>query len=118
MTLLVSAVRQHLKKVNFHNFNSLLQAFRHDDKKGQVVIEGEDLQDMCRQFNLDLSGLVLDDLMEYCDMDKDGLINFQEFANFLNWKNKMAISKVEQRILTSESKTSTPQITCRERLSL
>uniref|UniRef100_A0A8C8CUI6 EF-hand domain-containing protein n=1 Tax=Oncorhynchus tshawytscha TaxID=74940 RepID=A0A8C8CUI6_ONCTS len=100
---LVSAVRQHLKKVNFHNFNSLLQAFRHDDKKGQVVIEGEDLQDMCRQFNLDLSGLVLDDLMEYCDMDKDGLINFQEFANFLNWKNKMAISKVEQRILTSDN---------------
>ncbi|XP_029574652.1 EF-hand domain-containing family member B-like [Salmo trutta] len=28
---LVSAVHQHLKKVNFHNFNSLLQAFRHYD---------------------------------------------------------------------------------------
>ncbi|XP_055783886.1 EF-hand domain-containing family member B-like [Salvelinus fontinalis] len=104
---LVSAVHQHLKKVNFHNFNSLLQAFRHDDKKGQGVIDGEDLQDVCHQFNLDLSGPVLDDLMEYCDMDKDGLINFQEFANFLNWKDKMPISKVEQRILTSECKIST-----------
>ncbi|XP_041732463.1 EF-hand domain-containing family member B isoform X1 [Coregonus clupeaformis] len=104
---LVSAVRQHLKKVNFHHFNSLLQAFRHYDKKGQGVIDREDLQDVCRQFNLDLSGPVLDDLMEYCDVDKDGLINFLEFANFLNWKDKMPISKVEQCILTSERKTST-----------
>uniref|UniRef100_A0A8C7NYC9 EF-hand domain-containing protein n=1 Tax=Oncorhynchus mykiss TaxID=8022 RepID=A0A8C7NYC9_ONCMY len=104
---LVSAVRQHLKKVNFHHFNSLLQAFRHYDKKGQGVIDKEDLRDVCRQFNLDLSGPMLDDLMEYCDVDKDGLINFLEFANFLNWKDKMPISKVEQRILTSECKTST-----------
>ncbi|XP_071239777.1 EF-hand domain-containing family member B isoform X2 [Salvelinus alpinus] len=86
---LVSAVRQHLKK------------------KGQGVIDKEDLQDVCRQFNLDLSGPMLDDLMEYCDVDKDGLLNFLEFANFLNWKDKMPISKVEQRILTSECKTST-----------
>lgn len=70
-------------------------------QKGQGVIDKEDLHDVCRQFNLDLSGPMLDDLMEYCDVDKDGLINFLEFANFLNWKDKMPISKVEQRILTS-----------------
>lgn len=29
---LVNSVRHHLKKVNFHNFSSLLQAFRHYDK--------------------------------------------------------------------------------------
>uniref|UniRef100_A0A4W5NLM2 EF-hand domain-containing protein n=1 Tax=Hucho hucho TaxID=62062 RepID=A0A4W5NLM2_9TELE len=118
---LVSAVHQHLKKVNFRYFNSLLQAFRHYDKKGQGVIDREDLQDVCRQFNLDLSGPVLDDLMEYCDMDKDVLINFQEFANFLNWKDKMTISKVEQRILTSECSFPFKSTICdwwTERLSL
>ncbi|XP_036414117.1 EF-hand domain-containing family member B [Colossoma macropomum] len=97
---LVSAVQQHLKKANFHNFTSLLQAFRHYDKKDQGKIDKEDLRDMCHQFNLDLSGDVLDGLMDYCDVDKDGLINFLEFANFLNWKDKMPISKAEQRILT------------------
>ncbi|XP_037389850.1 EF-hand domain-containing family member B isoform X1 [Pygocentrus nattereri] len=97
---LVSAVRQHLKKANFHNFASLLQAFRHYDKKGQGKIDKDDLRDVCRQLNLDLSGDVLDGLMDYCDVDKDGLINFLEFANFLNWKDKMPISKAEQRILT------------------
>ncbi|XP_072548550.1 EF-hand domain-containing family member B [Salminus brasiliensis] len=103
---LVSAVRQHLKKANFHNFTSLLQAFRHYDKKGQGKIDKEDLQGVCRQFNLDLSGDVLDGLMDYCDIDKDGLINFLEFANFLNWKDKMLIGPAEQRILTRERKAS------------
>ncbi|XP_049323534.1 EF-hand domain-containing family member B [Astyanax mexicanus] len=104
---LVNAVRQHLKKANFHNFTSLLQAFRHYDKKGQGKIDKQDLQDVCRQFNLDLSGDVLEGLVDYCDVDKDGLINFLEFANFLNWKDKMPIRPAEQRILTRERKVST-----------
>ncbi|XP_010888160.2 EF-hand domain-containing family member B isoform X1 [Esox lucius] len=116
---LVSAVRQHLKKVNFHNFNSLLQAFRHYDKKGQGSIDKDNLRDVCVQFNLDLSEPVLDSLMEYCDVDKDGLLNFLEFTNFLNWKDKMPISKLEQDILTSERKASTaPANMKREAISL
>lgn len=65
------------------------------------MIDKEDLQAVCRQFQLDVSRLVLDDLMEYCDTDKDGLINFLEFANFLNWKDKMPINSREQCILTN-----------------
>eukprot|EP00064_Thunnus_orientalis_P010591 superscaffoldBa00001452_g10617 len=89
---LVNAVRHRLKKVNFQNFSSLLQAFRHYDKKGKGMIDKEDLQEVCREFHLDVSGPVLDDLIDYCDTDKDGLINFLEFANFLNWKDKMPIN--------------------------
>uniref|UniRef100_A0A3Q3JB97 EF-hand domain-containing protein n=1 Tax=Monopterus albus TaxID=43700 RepID=A0A3Q3JB97_MONAL len=102
---LVSAVQHHLKKVNFHNFPSLLQAFRHYDKKGKGMIDKEDLHAVCRQFQLDVSEPVLNDLMEYCDTDKDGLINFLEFANFLNWKDKMPINIWEQRIITNETST-------------
>ncbi|KAG8009806.1 EF-hand domain-containing family member B [Nibea albiflora] len=98
---LVNAVQHHLKKVNFHNFPSLLQAFRHYDKKGKGMIDRDDLQAVCRQFQLDVSGPVLDDLMDYCDTDKDGLINFLEFANFLNWKGKMPIKSHEQLIMTN-----------------
>uniref|UniRef100_A0A665UGM4 EF-hand domain-containing protein n=1 Tax=Echeneis naucrates TaxID=173247 RepID=A0A665UGM4_ECHNA len=99
---LVNAVQHQLKKVNFHNFPSLLQAFRHYDKKGRGMIDKEDLQAACRQLQLDVSGPVLDDLMDYCDTDKDGLINFLEFANFLNWKDKMPIKTLEQDIITNE----------------
>ncbi|XDV39555.1 hypothetical protein PO909_008782 [Leuciscus waleckii] len=52
---LVSAVRQHLKKSNYQNFSSLLQAFRYYDKKGQGKIDKEDLKD-------------LDELMDYYKM--------------------------------------------------
>ncbi|XP_062841858.1 EF-hand domain-containing family member B [Trichomycterus rosablanca] len=99
---LVSAVRQHLKKSNFQNFSSLLEAFRHYDKKDQGKIDKHDLREACRQFNLDLSEDVLHSLMDHCDPDKDGFISFLEFANFLNWKDKMPISEAEQRTLTAE----------------
>ncbi|XP_076006509.1 EF-hand domain-containing family member B [Genypterus blacodes] len=104
---LVSAARHYLKKVNFHNFPSLLQAFRHYNKKGTGMIDKDDLRDVCRQFQLDLSGSVLDELMSCCDADKDGFINFLEFANFLNWKDKMPLSRREQGIVTGELRTAT-----------
>ncbi|XP_047455206.1 EF-hand domain-containing family member B [Mugil cephalus] len=107
---LVNAVRHHLKKANFHNFPSLLKAFRHYDKKGKGVIDREDLQAVCRQFQLDVSGPVLDDLMDYCDTDKDGHINFVEFANFLNWKDKMPINSREQRIMINERHTNSAPV--------
>lgn len=104
---LVSAVIHRLKKDNFQNFPSLLKAFRHYDKTGKGMIDKDDLLAVCRQFQLDVSGPVLDDLMDCCDLDKDGLINFLEFANFLNWKDKMPIKSQEQNILTNEYWTST-----------
>ncbi|XP_062279123.1 EF-hand domain-containing family member B [Scomber scombrus] len=104
---LVSAVRHHIKKVNFHNFPSLLQAFRHYDKKGKGMIDKDDLKEVCHEFKLDVSEPVLDDLINYCDTDKDGLIDFLEFANFLNWKGKMPINREEQSILTNEHQTDT-----------
>ncbi|KAM4736541.1 EF-hand domain-containing family member B [Anableps anableps] len=90
---LVTAVRHHLMKVNFQNFPSLLTAFRHYDKTGKGLIDKEDLRLVCHEFKLKLNDKVLDGLMEYCDTDKDGFINFLEFANFLNFKDMMPISE-------------------------
>lgn len=55
---------------------------------------------MCRQFQLPVGGSVLEDLMDYCDADRDGLISFVEFANFLSWKDMMPISREEEHLLT------------------
>ncbi|XP_042346837.1 EF-hand domain-containing family member B [Plectropomus leopardus] len=115
---LVNAVRHHLKKINFCNFPSLLQAFKHYDKAAKGMIDKEDLLAVCRQFQLDVSRPVLDDLMDYCDRDKDGLINFLEFANFLNWKDKMPINSREQCILTNERQTSTAPANIEKKLPL
>ncbi|XP_033957943.1 EF-hand domain-containing family member B isoform X2 [Pseudochaenichthys georgianus] len=104
---MVGALQHDLKKVNIQNFSSLLQAFRHYDKAGKGMIDKEDLQAVCHQFQLHVSRQVLDALMDYCDTDKDGLINFLEFSNFLNWKDKMPINRREQCIITNECQTST-----------
>uniref|UniRef100_A0A667X6Z5 EF-hand domain family, member B n=1 Tax=Myripristis murdjan TaxID=586833 RepID=A0A667X6Z5_9TELE len=105
---LVSAVRNLLKKVNFHNFPSLLQAFRHYDKKGRGMIDKEDLLAVCREVQLDLCEPILSDLMDDCDADKDSFINFVEFANFLTWKDKMPINTREQDILTKCRNSTAP----------
>ncbi|CAN2389757.1 family [Pristimantis euphronides] len=88
---MLATVQQHLKKANHQTFTSLLEAFRHYDKNGDGKIDKEDLKKTCDQFGLGLDPVLLDSLIEYCDVDKDGLINFIEFANFLNWKDKMSI---------------------------
>ncbi|XP_054636658.1 EF-hand domain-containing family member B [Dunckerocampus dactyliophorus] len=96
---LAGAVRHHLKTINFQNFPSLLEAFRHYDKKGKGHIDKEDLREVCRNFQLDVSESVLDDLVHFCDTNQNGFIDFLEFANFLTWKDKMPLNREEQNLI-------------------
>ena len=75
-------------------------------QKGKGVIDREDLREVCREFGVRASEAVLDDLMRTCDADQDGVLDFLEFANFLNWKQKMPLSRAEQRVLTGRSHVS------------
>eukprot|EP00074_Homo_sapiens_P085978 XP_016861234.1 EF-hand domain-containing family member B isoform X7 [Homo sapiens] len=96
---LIAAVRHHLKKVNYQKFDTLLAAFRHYDKKGDGMIDKDELQEACDQANLSLDDKLLDQLFDYCDVDNDGFINYLEFANFLNWKDKMLLKEYEERVI-------------------
>uniref|UniRef100_A0A8C8RSP0 EF-hand domain family member B n=1 Tax=Pelusios castaneus TaxID=367368 RepID=A0A8C8RSP0_9SAUR len=100
-----TAIRQNLKKANYHNFSTLLEAFRHYDKNGDGKIDKEELRKSCFQLNLDLDEELLDALFDYCDLDKDGLIDYLEFVNFLNWKDKMSVEEFEKNIITKGTKT-------------
>uniref|UniRef100_A0A096MZI7 EF-hand domain family member B n=2 Tax=Papio anubis TaxID=9555 RepID=A0A096MZI7_PAPAN len=96
---LIAAVRHHLKKVNYQKFDTLLAAFRHYDKKGDGMIDKAELREACDQANLSLDDKLLDQLFDYCDVDNDGFINYLEFANFLNWKDKMLLKEYEERVI-------------------
>ncbi|NWJ10505.1 EFHB protein, partial [Crypturellus undulatus] len=104
----LTAVRQSLKKANYHNFDTLLEAFRYYDKNGDGMIDKDDLRKSCFQLNLNIDAVLLDALFDYCDLDKDGLINYLEFVNFLNWKDKMAVKEFEEKIITKD--TSAPDL--------
>lgn len=86
---IISAMRQHLKKANYHNFQDLVHAFRHYDKSGTGKINLNELREVCTQFSLPVEADLLEQLMDYCDADRDGQINYTEFSNFLNWKDKL-----------------------------
>ncbi|XP_061530750.1 EF-hand domain-containing family member B [Phycodurus eques] len=96
---LANAVRTRLKIINSQNFPSLLEAFRHYDKKGQGRIDKEDLREVCRHFEVVASEAVLDDVVDDCDTDRDGFINFLEFANFLTLKETMPLDRREQHLV-------------------
>ena len=48
-----------------------------------------ELRDCCIQFNLPVEEDLLEELLQYCDEKDEGAIDYNEFANFLNWKDKM-----------------------------
>ncbi|CAH1790543.1 unnamed protein product [Owenia fusiformis] len=91
----LAAIRQHLKKANYHNFHDLLHAFQHYDKNGSGKVDINELREVCVQFNLPVDAVLLEQLMDYCDVDRDGYINYIEFSNFLNWKDKMPTGQPE-----------------------
>nr|CAB3241289.1 EF-hand domain-containing family member B-like [Phallusia mammillata] len=94
------AIRQHLKKANYHNFDSLSQAFAHYDKNKDGFIDGQELRDVCFQLNVPIEDEMLTLLMSYCcssssqenNDEKSTLIDYLKFANFLNWKDKLPIT--------------------------
>ncbi|XP_051008549.1 EF-hand domain-containing family member B [Acomys russatus] len=108
---LITAARHHLKKFNYQHFDTLLLAFRHYDKKGDGMIDREELHEACNQANLHLDKMLLDQLFDYCDVDQDGLINYLEFANFLNWKDKVPLKEYEKRVIIKGRKQNCENIT-------
>ncbi|NWX33848.1 EFHB protein, partial [Notiomystis cincta] len=102
--VILIAVRQSLKKANYENFDVLLEALRHCDKNGDGIIHKEKLRKIFFQLNVNLDDELLDSLFDCCDLDKDGLINYQDFANFLNWKDKMGVKEFEEKIIAKGKK--------------
>ncbi|XP_074654131.1 EF-hand domain-containing family member B-like [Tubulanus polymorphus] len=85
----LAAIRQHLKKANYHNFHDLLAAFKFYDKDGSGKIDINELREACVQFSLPVEPELLEQLMDFCDTNNNGFIDYIEFANFLNWKDKL-----------------------------
>ncbi|XP_051466188.1 EF-hand domain-containing family member B, partial [Apus apus] len=100
----LTTVRQSLKNANYNNFDILLEVFRHYDKNRDGMIDKDNLRKSCFQLNLNLDDELLDSLFDCCDLDKDGLINYLELANFLNWKDKMAVKEFEEKIIIKGKK--------------
>ncbi|XP_033101758.1 EF-hand domain-containing family member B-like isoform X2 [Anneissia japonica] len=105
---LLAAVRQQLKKANYHNFNDLSAAFRHYDKNGDGRIDINELQECCVQFNLPVDPELLIQLTSYCDANRDGSIDYTEFANFLNWQEKM--TSEEKLLAPGTAQTHSPEV--------
>ncbi|PVD37746.1 hypothetical protein C0Q70_00347 [Pomacea canaliculata] len=86
---LVAAMRQQLKKFNYQHFADLIHSFQFYDKEGKGKIDIEDLRMACEKFDLPVDTWLLEQVIDYCDVDRDGKIDYIEFSNFLNWKDRL-----------------------------
>ena len=83
----LAKVRQHLKKLNYHNFNDLKSAFQFYDKDKSGTISIDELRAICEQLKVPVEEELLSALLSYCDENGDNQIDYEEFCKFLNWKN-------------------------------
>lgn len=111
----LAAVRHHLKKANYHNFNSLREAFSHYDKNNNNAIDINELRRVCFEFNLPIDDETLASLMAMTTQKGNSKINYLEFVNLLNWKDKMPkdseLDDIEGEVVTQIDKSLQDQIT-------
>jgi EF-hand domain pair len=73
----VSKVRQVLQASN----KTLEEVFKEFDLDGNGVLSNMEFRQGIRKLNLGLTLMEIDDLLNYCDSNNDGLIDWQEFSN-------------------------------------
>lgn len=64
--------------------------------KGRISLG--DLATVCWQYSLPTEPELLAQVMDYCDVDRDGFINYEEFSNFLNYNMPSGIAEAEVSI--------------------
>lgn len=84
---LVAALRTQLKTMNYERFADLAAAFQFYDKSGSGRLSAADIRAACTEMGVPLDDSLLEQLIDFCDVNNDGLIDYREFANFLNWRD-------------------------------
>lgn len=83
----IAKLRNQLCSLHMQTFKTQLQAFQYYDTNEDGLITAQELGNtIARNFNLRVSDGVIDALMQKCDLDQDGRLNFVEFSNFLCYR--------------------------------
>eukprot|EP00051_Salpingoeca_urceolata_P006530 m.86289 g.86289 ORF g.86289 m.86289 type:complete len:460 (+) comp14869_c0_seq2:211-1590(+) len=82
---LVQRLRTKLKQHNFRNFGELAQAFEAADADGSGALDHAELQTMLETFNLPADPRDVVALLDYCDLNRDGVIDYREFVCLIDY---------------------------------
>lgn len=104
----------------FHETCSLswhkkLQHVKLQDNSGKISLD--ELREVSIQFGLPIEPELLEIMFARCDVDGDGQINYDEFANFLNWKDKMPSGGIKCT-LTGKQKDESAEVEAKVAMSV
>jgi len=85
----IASARSFICGYNYTKFKTLVDAFKFYDKDKDSYISRDELKLACAQAKYAVSDDFLDVLLNDCDQDGDGKLNFLEFVNFLCFKDSM-----------------------------
>jgi Ca2+-binding EF-hand superfamily protein len=85
----VRAAQKHLMKAIAHKYESPREAFEDIDKDGEGTLSRYELMGMMMHLNTGqaMREVVLHNLIDFCDMDSDGSVNYDEFIQVLEKEN-------------------------------
>lgn len=67
--------------------NEKLLIYHLQEGKGKITLGN--LRNVCTKYRLPVDPEILEKVLEYCDLNCQGMIDYLEFSNFLNWKEKL-----------------------------
>ena len=91
---LVANVMEHIKRANYHNFDSTEEAWANFDREGRGHLRPEDVRLACWRFNIPLDDKLLHALMRTCWVDEadegayckeTATLDYGKFVRMLTW---------------------------------
>ena len=89
--------------LSYCQFSCLISFFLHLFQDNSGKIEINEIREICTQFNLPVEKELLEALLDYCNIDDDGKIDYDEFTYFLNWKEKLPTELRKKLRITNEA---------------
>lgn len=85
--MIVASVQEQLRKANFENFSVMLDNCAYQDTRKSGFIEGKELHNLCKSFNVPAKQELLDEILMRIERNERSDVNYRQFIQLLNWRD-------------------------------
>lgn len=93
LIVLIAAVQEQLRKVNYETFSLMHDACVYQDEERTGLISTSELRNICKSFKLPVQDQLLQSLIQKVNTNEDGCTDYRQFINFLNWRDMPVTSQ-------------------------
>jgi len=91
--LLVATLQDELRKVNFENFSSLMDACVYQDENGSGFIHIQNLWNITKSFKVPVKDHLIQSVLTRTERNSEDEVNYKQFIEYLNWRDHPVASQ-------------------------